>query len=371
MSALDEQVRSFSMERIRADLKILMDNRVDTIKFVDRTFNYNNPRSRDIFKFILKHNRSSRFHFEIGAHLLDDATLKLLEQVPDGIFQFEIGVQSTLPETLHLINRNVSLDKLEHNIRYLKEKTHIHIHLDLIAGLPGETYLQFLKSIDRVSSLGADHLQIEPVKLLPGAPLRQQTHEWDIHFDPNPPYTILRSQELTFFDLDRLGGIGRLLDLVVNSGRFEFLLPRLIDHFKRLSLALEDLDTFWREKNLYNQRRSLRDLYLRINDYLSARFTGVRLAELQESLSRDYAHNERVVGGSAPPFFKVDLNKAEREAVRAQVKEAVAGMERSGKVQYFSAVYHHLPDSSGRTVLIFLYTTKTASGLRVQELFLD
>jgi anaerobic magnesium-protoporphyrin IX monomethyl ester cyclase len=252
----------------------------------------------------------------------------------------------------------------------LKQKTNIHIHLDLIAGLPGETYPQFLKSIDQVASFRADHLQIELVKLLPGAPLRKQVKEWGICFDPAPPYTILTSQELTFFDLDRLSGIGRLFDLMVNSGRFEFLLPRLTDYFKRLSLVLEDLDTFWREENLYNQRRSLRDLYLRINDYLSTRFSGDRLAELQEILSRDYAHNERVVGGSAPLFFNVDLNEIERDAVRKQVKEAIAGMERCGKIQYFSAVYHHLPDSSGRTILTFLYTAKTVSGSRVRELVL-
>jgi len=370
MSALDEQVRSFSLARIKADLKILMDNGVGTIKFVDRTFNYNPRRSRDIFKFILENNHSSHFHFEIGAHLLDETTLELLEQVPAGMFQFEIGVQSTLPETLQSIKRNVSLEILESNILYLKDKTNIHIHLDLIAGLPGETFPQFLKSIDRVMQLGGDHLQIEPVKLLPGAPLRMQAEEWGIRFDPAPPYTILKSKELSFFDLERLRGIGRLVDLLINSGRFRFLLLRLIDHFGRLSLFLEDLDTFWREKRLYNHRHSLRDLYMFVNDYLSDRFTDDRLVELQEFLSRDYAHNERVVGGSAPPFFKVDLSEGEREGVRKRVKEAVSGLERCGKIQYFPAIYHHLPDNSGRTILIFLYITKTASGLQVRELTL-
>jgi len=370
MSALDEQVRSFSMQRIRDDLKILMDNNVSIIKFVDRTFNYNNQRSRDIFNYILEYNQSSHFHFEIGAHLLDDLTLKLLEKVPDGMFQFEIGVQSTLPETLEKIGRKAPLERLEKNVRYLQQKTKIHLHLDLIAGLPGETYQLFLKSVDRVLALGANHLQIEPVKLLPGAPLRFQVGEWGLCFDPNPPYTILTSNDLSFSDLERLRGIGRLLDFLVNSGRFEFLLPPLIDHFGGVSLFLEDLDVFWRRKNFYAHRRSLRDLYFAVDEYLLSRFKGEKLAEVRESLSRDYAHNERVVGGSSPPFFQIDLTEDEQSAVRKRVKETVVQMERCGKVQYFAAAYYYLPDTSRRTILIFLYTAKTASGLQVHELTL-
>lgn len=370
MSALDEQVRSFSMPRIKADLKILMDNRAGIIKFVDRTFNYNNQRSREIFDFILKNNQSSHFHFEIGAHLLDHETLELLERVPDEMFQFEIGVQSTLPETLQRINRKVPLELLSDNIRYLKQKTNIHLHLDLIAGLPGETYQQFLTSIDRVVSLGADHLQIEPVKLLPGAPLRTQVEQWGIRYDPNPPYTILTSNDLDFSDLERLRGIGQLLDLLLNSGRFSFVLPRLTDHFGQLSLFLEDLDNYWRVKNLYHQRRSLHDLYLLIDNYLLWQFEGMKLEQLREYLSRDYAHQQRVVGGSSPDFFNTDLSVQQQEAVRRRVKKEVEGMDRSGKIQYFTALFDHLQDFSERTILIFLYHKKSSTTLQVKELCL-
>lgn len=370
MSALDDQVRSFSSERIESDLKILMDNRVAKIKFVDRTFNYNNQRSRDIFNFILQHNQSSHFHFEIGAHLLDEPTLELLEKVPEGMIQFEIGVQSTLPETLQRVGRKASLERLSESVRYLQQNTNIHLHLDLIAGLPGETYQQFLQSIDWVSALGADHLQLEPVKLLPGAPMRLQAEEWGIKFDPKPPYTILRSNDLDFADLERLRGIGRLLDLFVNSGRFSFLLRQLTSKFSRLSLLLEDLDTYWRQKNLYHHRRSLRELYLEVDLYLQSRFVGRKLAEYRELLGRDYANHERVVSGSSPDFFATNLDEKETTAVRVRVKQELDGIKRSGKIQYFAAVFHHLPEHSGRTILIFLYVAKTASGLVVKELLL-
>ena len=213
-------------------------------------------------------------------------------------------------------------------------------------------------------------MQIEPVKLLPGAPLRLQVEEWDIKFDPNPPYTILNSKDLEFEDLERLRGIGELLDLLVNSGRFSFLMKKLTREFSRLSLLLEDLDAYWQEKNLYHHRRSLRELYFEIDHYLQNRFVGEKLAEYRELLGRDYAHHERVVSGSAPDFFNTDLEKQEIDAVRARVKQELDGLDRSGKIQYFAASFHHLPEYSGRTILIFLYVAKTSTGLQIKELTL-
>lgn len=370
MSSLDKRVRSFSMERIKADLLLLMHNRVPLIKFVDRTFNYDSRRAREIFSFILEHNISSQFHFEIGAHLLDKETLMLLETVSDGIFQFEIGVQSTLPQTLDHVGRVAPLDRLAENVRYLVERTQIHLHLDLIAGLPGENYQHFLESIDWVYALGSGHLQIEPVKLLPGAPLRKDAGRWGIQFDPKPPYTILRSNEMSFDDLEQLRGLGRLFDLLINSQRFTNLLDGLIAHFSRVSLMLADLDDYWREKHLYRQSRSLRDLYMVIDCYLCERFSRIQFQTLRELLARDYAHHERVVAGNVPAFYDIQLSDEETTAVRRRVKEEVETLDRSGKVQYFAAAFHHLAHENRREILIFLYVSKTASGLVVKELSL-
>lgn len=370
MSALDAQVRSFSLPRIFADLQLLLDQHVKQIKFVDRTFNFDNQRSREIFRFILQHNRSSHFHFEIGAHLLDVATLQLLATVPPGVFQFEIGVQSSLPETLARVSRRASLDRLAENVRQLSSVGNIRLHLDLIAGLPGENYRQFLQSLDWTAALAPQHLQIEPVKLLPGAPLRQQAELLALRFDPNPPYSILHSTDLDYAELERLRGIGRLLDLLMNSGRFAFLLPQLSAQFASLSAALEDLDCYWRKADLYRGTRSLRELYLRMDEYLTCGFSGLVLERLRELLGRDFAHHERVVGGSAPDFFNVDLTPAETEQVRQRVKQALGATPHSGRVQFFAARFQHLADLPGRQVLIFLYQNPAAQGFDVRELLL-
>ncbi len=367
MSALDQCVRSFSMERIKADLAVLMDARVKLIKFVDRTFNYSNARAREIFSFILEHNVSSQFHFEIGAHLIDDATLDLLKTVPDGSFQFEIGVQSTLPETLKKVGRSSSMERLAANVCRLKQETRIHLHLDLIAGLPDENYPQFLASLDSTVQLGADHLQIEPVKLLPGAPLRSQAEEWGIIFDPQPPYTILKSATMSYDDLERLRGIGRLLDIFVNSGRFSHTFQFFQKYYSRISNILESLDLYWREHGLYAQSLALKAIYLRLDNFIHAVLPERCLVEGRECLARDYALNERLMTGNAPDFFDLKLNDGESARVRELVKEEIKKLPRSGKVQYCAAVFHHLDEFEGRTVLIYLYFTQSGQGMQVVE----
>ena len=147
MSSLEKGVRSFSPGRIEADLQLLMARGVQTVKLVDRTFNFDAGRANAIWEFILAHNRESRFHFEIAADLLTEENLRLLERVPAGMFRFEIGVQSGKEETLARVGRRSDLAKLSANVRRLAATTGVTIHLDLVAGLPGEDYGGFLASL--------------------------------------------------------------------------------------------------------------------------------------------------------------------------------------------------------------------------------
>jgi anaerobic magnesium-protoporphyrin IX monomethyl ester cyclase len=345
-----------------------MERGVPNIKLVDRTFNYDATRAREIFAFILKHNRGSHFHFEIGAHLLDEATLKLLETVPDNMFQFEIGVQSTLPATLAAIGRKAPLDTLGENVRRLRRKGNIHLHLDLIAGLPGEGFADFLTSIDRVAALNPHHLQIEPVKLLPGAPLRQQAEQRHIRFDPNPPYTVLATPDLSFDELERLRGISRLCDLLCNSERFSGFLQGLAATCGSLSAGLETMEAYWRQAQLFRNPLSQRGVFEKVADFVQAAVAGKQQDELREMLARDFAHSERVVPGNAPDFFDTNLTEEEQTRLRQQVREEQDTIKGQGiKLQHFAAAFHHLPGQTGRSVLVFLYLTETGRGMRVIE----
>jgi anaerobic magnesium-protoporphyrin IX monomethyl ester cyclase len=369
MSALDERVRSFSPARIEQDLLWLMQRRVPKIKLVDRTFNYDAGRARSIWSFILEHNQGSHFHFEIGAHLLDEASLALLEMVPGAMFQFEIGVQSTLPATLDAIGRQASLEQLEYSVRRLRAKGNIHLHLDLIAGLPGEGYRDFLASVDRVAALAPHHLQIEPVKLLPGSPLRQQAAKLGIRFDPHPPYTVLATADLDFAEIDQLRGLSRLFDLTFNSGRFAGFLDGLQAACGSLAGGLERLEAFWRERSLFRHPLSQRGVFEAIWGFVQAEFVGERREELRDRLAGDYAGSERVVPESAPEFFDTQLDEEETRKVQARVREETERVRGKGiKLQQFAAAFRRLPGVEGRSVLLFLYLTETGKGMTIREI---
>ncbi|MEJ2698181.1 MAG: radical SAM protein [Desulfuromonadales bacterium] len=368
MSSLDETVRSFSMERIRSDLRLLMEGRVPKVKLVDRTFNYDAARAREIFAFILEHNRASHFHFEIGAHLLDGVTLDLLETVPTGMFQFEIGVQSTLPTTLDAIGRRASLERLEANVGRLRHRGNIHLHLDLIAGLPGEGYRSFLASVDRVAALRPHHLQIEPVKVLPGSPLRLRAAELGLRFDPNPPYTVLGTPELRFSELDRLRGISRLFDLTWNSGRFSGVLEGLRGLCGSFSAALEAMEDFWRRGDRFRHPLSQRGVFEAFWEFVRENFTGEDRELLRELLGRDYALCERVAPGNAPSFLHTDISEEQAQAVRERVARETETVRGQGvKVQHFAARFERLPETGAGAVILFLYLTRTGAGMEVRE----
>jgi anaerobic magnesium-protoporphyrin IX monomethyl ester cyclase len=370
MSALDTQVRSYSMRRIQTDLLWLMQRHVACIKLVDRTFNYNADRAREIFRFILKHNQTSKFHFEIGAHLLDEATLTLLEQVPPDMFQFEIGVQSTLPKTLKAIRRNTSLELLEANVRRLRDAGRIHLHLDLIAGLPGQGSTSFLKSVDQVMALRPHHLQLEPVKLLPGSPLRRDAATMGLRFDPHPPYTVLSTPDLTFEDLERLRGISRLLDLTWNSGRMQEFLEQFTRLYGSLSAALSALESFWRQQGLFRQLLSQRNLFEKCWDFLRSELAPADRQPLQEALARDFARVERIAPANAPAFLNLDLHPDETDRVRERVRLETDHIKGQGiKLQHLACVFSQFPGRKNRrTILLFVYLTRPGAPMQVKQI---
>ncbi|MDT8440721.1 MAG: DUF4080 domain-containing protein [Desulfuromonadales bacterium] len=367
LSANDDRVRSYSMARIESDLRWLLERGVPKIKLVDRTFNYDAARAREIFTFILAHNRTSHLHFEIAAHLLDAPTFTLLEQVPAGMFQFEIGVQSTLQQTLTAIDRRVCLDALAESVRRLRRAGRITLHLDLVAGLPGEGYSDFLTSIDRVAALAPHHLQIEPVKLLPGTPLRRQAARHAIRFDPNPPYTILGSSDLDFGELQRIRETSRLLDLIWNSGNMQTFVQVLAEGFGSLAKGLEHLANYWRQHDLFRFPSSRQALFEQCGRF-ATRQDEAWHGRLRDALAYDYARCERVVLSRLPEFFDVNLELAEQAWVRRQVEARTEAIRGAGiKLQHFAAVFHHLPDHPERTVRLFCYLTETGRGMTVEE----
>lgn len=221
LSSLDVPVRQFALEPFLADLESLLERGVRQFKFVDRTFNLNLNVSSAILEFFLARQRPGLFaHFEMVPDRLPESLRALIAKFPPGALQFEVGIQTFNEEVAKQISRRQNYERLEDNFRYLKAHTGVHIHADLIAGLPGETMESFGDGFDRLVGLGPQEIQVGILKRLHGTPISRHDAEWGMVYSEDPPYEILRNRVIDFPDMQRLRRFARFWDLVGNSGNF-------------------------------------------------------------------------------------------------------------------------------------------------------
>ena len=228
LSSLDVPVRGFVLERFLAELEALMARGARVFKFIDRTFNLNINTSRTILQFFLERWVDGMFvHFEMVPDRMPEPLLALLGQFPKGAVQLEVGIQTFDEGTAKNISRRQNYVKLEQNLRYLRAHTGVHIHADLIVGLPGETLESFGRGFDRLVDMAPQEIQVGMLKRLRGTPIVRHDKEWGMVYSPHPPYEILQNRLLSFETLQRLRRFARFWDLMANSGRFSETLPLL------------------------------------------------------------------------------------------------------------------------------------------------
>lgn len=229
LSALDIPVRQFPLERFLSAMKRLLDRGARQFKFVDRTFNLNLKVSRAILQFFLEHYQPGLFlHFEMIPDRLPESLKELIVQFPAGTLQFEIGIQTFNQTVGELISRRQDNDVAEANLRWLREESSVHLHTDLIVGLPGESLESFAAGFDRLVAIGPQEIQVGILKRLRGTPIVRHDAEWGMVYSPHPPYEVLQTEFLDFATLQELRRFAKTWDLVANSGNFVETLPWLI-----------------------------------------------------------------------------------------------------------------------------------------------
>ncbi len=232
LSSRSDQALEFrDIDIVKKELKFLIEQKPRIIKFVDRTFNARKEHSREIWKFLIKLDPDITFHFEIHLELLDDEDLQILKTCPKELFQFEIGIQSTNPETLKAIHRANNWEKTSDIVNQLVSLGNIHIHVDLIAGLPFEDMSGFERSFSDIFCLNADHFQLGFLKVLPGTEMAENKDTFGIESTNTSPYIILKNKWLSFGDLNKIHKIETLLDVFSNSNKFNTTLKYLIPKF--------------------------------------------------------------------------------------------------------------------------------------------
>jgi anaerobic magnesium-protoporphyrin IX monomethyl ester cyclase len=370
LSSLEKGVRSFSMQRIHADLLYLIQKEVQVVKLVDRTFNYDAGRANEIWDFILTHNRTSTFHFEIAADLLTKENIRTLTRVPAGMFRFEIGVQATGKETLSRVSRKSDPDRLLAAVTRLTEETGVTVHLDLVAGLPGENFSGFLASLGRLFPVNPHHIQVEPLKVLKGSPMVEIAIREGYAFSGTPPYTILRTSAVSFDEIGHIEEIARLLDLFFNSRRFTRSLATVEDY---LALAgfFDTMASFIKKEPGTGQvsLKYLFDLMWRFGEEI---LPPAAISTFRDALCYDFCLGEYPSAGLLPSFFTGEGKALKSSLPRQTIDAILARMEipSGSRVRTFTARflsdYRTTPPVKGPVELIFVYLSSSGRGLRVE-----
>ncbi|MCK8827453.1 B12-binding domain-containing radical SAM protein [Natroniella acetigena] len=325
LSSTLSAVRYFPLELVKEELLKLIKADVRQVKFVDRTFNCDQNRALEIFQFLVENKPSDsdlNFHFEITADLLSEEVLGFLEEVPAGYFQFEVGVQSTNQKTLELIDRKVDFTKLAEVVKRLQAARNIHLHLDLIAGLPAEDYQTFINSFNDVYQLRPGRLQLGFLKLLKGSGLREKAEEYGYLYLDKPPYQVLENKWLSYQELLELEMVEEVLETFCNTHHFDHSLKFIEQNFYQAPFSLwADLAEFWEEQEYYRYSHKLESLYQILQEFYQ-QYCSKRFDLFNEILKFDYLLRRRRV--NLPEFldkYKIeDYDQKFRDFTAEQAK---------------------------------------------------
>jgi radical SAM superfamily enzyme YgiQ (UPF0313 family) len=288
LSALDRTAWAFPLPPLLAELQRLYERGGRQFKFVDRTFNLKVASSAAILEFFLgligQHPEDPPFlHFELIPDHLPERLKALIARFPPGTLQFEIGIQTFNVEVQHTISRRQDNAAAEANLSWLRAHSKAHLHVDLIAGLPGEDLDSFAAGFDRLVALGPHEIQFGILKRLRGTPIARHTERHRMRYNPEPPYNVLATDCIDAVTMQRLGRFARYWDLIANSGRFPRTLPLLLGDapFARF-LALAD----WLYRSLGRTHAIANELlYERIHEWLAMSGNAHRA---MQALTEDY-----------------------------------------------------------------------------------
>ena len=293
LSALEIPVRAFSLEVFLEAMQQLLDRGALQFKFVDRTFNLNLRVSRAILEFFLERYRPGMFlHFELIPDRLPDSLRQIIQKFPAGSLQFEIGIQTFNDSVGQLISRPQDNAKLEENLSFLRYETGVHIHTDLIVGLPGETFESFAAGFDRLYSLRPQEIQVGILKRLRGTPIIRHDEEWQMLYSQHAPYEILSNRLLSFAQIHCLKRMARFWDLVGNSGNFQASLQKMLDSQPSAFFEFYRFSEWLFEHENRRHGIALSRLFERVFEYLTDE-RGEDKAEIATILWSDYTRAGR------------------------------------------------------------------------------
>jgi anaerobic magnesium-protoporphyrin IX monomethyl ester cyclase len=253
LSSTMHGVRFLDVQRVKRELKFLMDKKVRLVKFVDRTFNCSPKFACEIWNFIIDEDTETTFHFEVSADILKEEEIKVLSRATKGRIQLEVGVQTTNDQVLENIDRNVKFEEIKERVNAIKKIGTVKQHLDLIAGLPGENFNSFKNSFNDVYSVAPEEVQLGFLKLLKGSKMRDEAEEWGMSYSPFSPYEILKTRDISYEELIKLKRVEEMVDKYYNSQKFGTILKYFMKKFSTPFDFYFSLGEFFHRKGYFSR----------------------------------------------------------------------------------------------------------------------
>ena len=264
VSGGEKPVRTLSMEAIRQRLEIIHLHGIKNVRVLDRTFNFNPRRAKELLQLFLEFHPHIRFHLEIHPALLSEDLKAELQQLPEGLLHLEAGIQSLREPVLEKCKRLGKLEQALEGLQFLCSLDNMETHADLIAGLPLYRLNEIFEDIRILAEFQAGEIQLESLKLLPGTDMRRRANELGIQYSPMPPYEVLRTEDITPEELQVARRLSRLLDAFYNTPAWQSLTRELI--LNDTTFLHHFLD-YLTEANLIDQPMSLEKRGLILYEY--------------------------------------------------------------------------------------------------------
>ena len=282
LASLDNKVRYLPDASIKKTLLFMMEHG-KVVKFLDRTFNIKRDFTIDIFKFILEHHRPNNvFQFEITADILHPDIINFIhENVPKGLFRFEIGIQTVNQKANLEVSRKQNFEKTKRIIQEFDYK--IEMHLDLIVGLPLDYWDDIKYSFEEVFKLFAPEMQLGFLKFLKGTTMRDKEKHGFI-YDQNPPYQIIESNYLSKEELAKIVQLENALEIYWNGKKTINTLKYITEQYSVFEFLL-GLGIYFGTKKEYH-KYSLTDVFDIITQYAEKNYP--EDAVLKKLIAIDY-----------------------------------------------------------------------------------
>lgn len=313
LSSIDKSVRFRPLGMVKKELDFFLSHNVKQVKFIDRTFNCNAKRALEIWEYLrLKDNGVTNFHFEIAADILTEEELECLGKMRPGQIQLEIGVQTTNPQTLREIHRTTDMERLKANVARLRAFGNMHLHLDLIAGLPYEDKASFIRSFNEVYAMGGDDLQLGFLKVLHGSRMEEMRSSYGLIAEENAPYEVLSTNWISYEDVIELKRVEEMLSLYANSGQYGNTLHALLACFETPYAFFEALARFYERRGYFLQTPARSRRYEVLLEF-AAETEPSRIKHTEELLTLDFYLRENPK--SRPSFAHGPLLPQARSAL--------------------------------------------------------